>query len=311
MVSGSGLPGKDNPDLFFSTYGFAWGLTSYRGHYQVTHGGNIDGFSASTTFFPSDSIGIIVLTNQNGSSVPSVVRNILADRMLGLKSRDWQTTLKAASDKAKKAAKEGGEKSIISNRKKGTSPSHPLKDYEGLYNNPGYGTIDISLKNDSLFGNIGLYNTWLRHYHYDVFEALIIDKKEGMDTSGSGMKFTFQMNEAGDIQSVSSPFEPTVEPIKFIRMPKFKEMSKDSMQVYLGTYELVGIEVKIYFKGDSTLTAFIPGQPEYELIPTGKDLFAIKLLPGFSIKFIRDDNNEVNEGLFQQPNGNFKATRKK
>ena len=108
MVAGSGLPGKDNPDLFFSNYGFAWSMMSYRGHYRVEHGGNIDGFSASTTFFPSDSIGIIVLTNQNGSSVPGVVRNILADRMLGLKSRDWQTTLKAASDKAKKAAKEGG-----------------------------------------------------------------------------------------------------------------------------------------------------------------------------------------------------------
>ncbi len=310
MVSGAGLPGKDNPDLFFSNYGLGWAMTSYRGHYRVEHGGNIDGFSASTSFFPSDSIGIIVLTNQNSSSVPGVVRNILADRMLGLKSRDWQTTLKASSDKAKKTAKEA-EKNITSNQKKGTSPSHSLRDYEGLYNNPGYGTIDISLTNDSLFGHTGLYKTWLRHYHYDVFEALIIDKKEGIDTSESGMKFTFQMNEAGDIQSLSSPFEPTVDPIAFTKKPKIKEMSKDSMEVFLGNYELSGMELKVYFKGDSTLTFFVPGQPEYKLLPMGKDLFTFEALQGFSIKFIRQDNNEVNEILLQQPNGNFKAKRKK
>ena len=60
----------------------AGSLSSYRGHYRVEHGGNIDGFSASTSFFPSDSIGIIVLTNQNGSAVPGIVRNTIADRYL-------------------------------------------------------------------------------------------------------------------------------------------------------------------------------------------------------------------------------------
>ena len=310
MVAGAGLPGKENPDLFFSTYGFAWSLSSYRGHYRVEHGGNIDGFSASTSFFPSDSIGIIVLTNQNRSSVPGVVRNILADRMLGLQTRDWQTILKTSSDKANKTAKEG-EKNVTSNQKIGTTPSHPLKDYEGMYHNPGYGTIDISLKNDSLFGKIGIYNTLLRHYHYDVFEALIIDKKEGIDTSGSGVKFTFKMNEAGDIESLSSPFEPTVKPIEFVKKPKVKEMSKDSLQAYIGSYELSGMELKIYFKGDSTLTFFVPGQPEYELLSTGKDLFSIKTLAGFSVKFVRDENNKVVAMISQQPNGNFKATKKK
>ena len=119
------------------------------------------------------------------------------------------------------------------------------------------------------------------------------------------------MNEAGEIQSLSSPFEPSVDPIKFTKKPKIREMTKDSMQAYLGSYELSGIELKIYFIGDSTLTFFIPGQPEYKLLPTGKDLFAFEALTGYSIKFIRDENNEVNEILLQQPNGNFKAKRKK
>ena len=309
MVSGAGLPGKDNPDLFFSNYGLGWAMTSYSGHYRVDHGGNIDGFSASTTFFPADSMGIIVLTNQNGSSVPGVVRNILADRMLGLKMRDWQTTLKAASDKTKKESKEG-EKGRVSNQKKGTHSSHPLKDYEGIYNNPGYGNIDISLRNDSLFGKAGHFDTWLRHYHYDVFEALIIDKKEGIDTSGSGMNFNFRTNEAGNIESLSSQLEPSVKSIEFIKKSKIKDISKDSLKVYLGKYDLNGLELKVFFKGDSTLTLFAPGQPEYELQLVEKDLFGIKILKGFTIKFLRDENNEINGLLSQQPNGTFKATKK-
>lgn len=122
MVVGAGLPGKENPDLHMATYGYGWFLSSYRGHYRVEHGGNIDGFSANTCFFPSDSIGIIVLVNQNGSSVPSVVRNILADKILGLSAVDWNKDIREQYDKAMKSQKEA-EASSSSNQKKG--PNRP------------------------------------------------------------------------------------------------------------------------------------------------------------------------------------------
>src|SRR6185436_11887011 len=65
MVAAGALPDKENPDIHLANYGFGWLLSSYRGHYRVQHGGNIDGFSANVTFYPSDSIGIVVLVNQN------------------------------------------------------------------------------------------------------------------------------------------------------------------------------------------------------------------------------------------------------
>lgn len=46
-----GLPSKEKPDLHFSTYGFGWMMSSYRGHYRVEHGGNIDGFSPPMILF--------------------------------------------------------------------------------------------------------------------------------------------------------------------------------------------------------------------------------------------------------------------
>src|SRR5450432_3964884 len=140
MVISGGLPEKETPESHLSNYGFGWIISSYYGHYRVQHGGNIDGFSANTCLFPSDSIGIIVLCNQNSSAVPSVVRNIITDRMLKLKYRDWETEVKQSADKADTAAKQA-EKSKTSSRKPGTHPSHDLKDYQGIYTHKGYGSF--------------------------------------------------------------------------------------------------------------------------------------------------------------------------
>ena len=185
MVISGGVPDKENPDIHFSNYGLGWFLASYRGHYRVEHGGNIDGFSASTCFFPSDSIGIIVLTNQNGSVVPSIARNLVADRMLKLKYINWSGDRKKAIDKAKAQQKEA-EKAVVSNRITGTKPSHPLTEYEGIFNHPGYGDVELLIKNDSLFGFTVKDTFWASHYHYDVFELKTIDKKTGIDTSAGG-----------------------------------------------------------------------------------------------------------------------------
>jgi hypothetical protein len=310
MVISGGVPNKEMPDLYFSNYGFAWFLSSYRGHYRVEHAGNINGFSASTSFFPSDSIGIVVLVNQNNSPIPSIVRNVIADKMLGLKYYDWQTYLKRNADSAKAKEKEAN-KNSVSNQKPNTKPSHDLKSYEGSYSNPGYGTFDISLRNDSLFVSTVTQSLWLRHYHYDVFTVFNIDPKDGIDTSDESTKMQFNTNLAGDIESASINLEPSVKPIVFTRTAKAKEISKDSLQAYVGDYEISGVTIKIYTKGGDTLYMFVQGQPEYELVPTDKDKFSLKNLSGFSVQFNRNDKGEVIELLSIQPNGTFKATKKK
>lgn len=310
MVMNGALPTEQTPDVFFANYGFGWMTSSYRGHYRVEHGGNIDGFSASTCLFPSDSIGIVVLCNQNGSSVPAVVRNILADRVLGLQRKDWQSTLKSAYDKAQKAEKEA-EANEVSNQAQGTKPSHKLPDYEGNFNNKGYGTVEISSKNDSLFAKIGTRNLWLSHFHYDVFQPLEITKIEGIDTSNRDWpKMTFGMSEAGEINRISIGFEPTLKPIIFNRIPKIIQLAADSLQQFVGEFDISGVTIKIYRKGKDGLAMSVPGQPEYELQPVKDDLFTIKDLSGFKVQFIKNEKNEVTELLSIQPNGTFKAKRK-
>jgi len=311
MIIGAALPDKEKPDIHFANYGFGWFLASYRGHYRVEHGGNIDGFSASTCFFPSDSVGIIVLTNQNASAIPSLVRNTIADRLLKLKPIDWLADRQAADAKAKTANKEA-EAKVESNQKKGTTTSHSLKDYEGLYHHPGYGTMEVQLLKDSLFGFTPGNKIWLKHYHYDVFETFGIDDKEGIDTSEeSGLRIQFEMNEAGDINSVMMTLEPGIKPLEFSRKPKAKELTKEELKKYEGSFVLgPGAEARFYLKGE-TLYAFIEGQPEYELVATEKNKFVLKALSGYSVLFEENEKGEMVAVSFIQPNGTMKAPKKK
>ena len=312
MVAGAGLPDKDIPDAQFGNYGFGWFLSSYRGHYRVEHGGNIDGFSASTSFFPSDSIGIVVLSNQNGSAVPGIVRNLIADRLLDLNRIDWNARANEAEAKARKNAATVAE-NATSSQVKGTHPSHDLEAYTGLFDNPGYGYFEVALKGDSLMMLLPAdEKVWLRHYHFDIFETFGIDKKTGIDTSEkSQLKIQFHMNTAGEIAKITMPLQPGLEDIVFTRKPKPQEITRAELEKYLGEYQFSAAEVvKFYIKGENTMYAFIKGQPEYELVPTGKNTFALKELKGFKAVFEENEKGEITAVNLIQPNGTFKAKKK-
>lgn len=309
-IISAGLPSKEKPDLHFSTYGFGWFMSSYKGHYRVEHGGNIDGFSANIAFYPSDSLGIIVLTNQNGSSVNNIVRNILADRMLGLNRTDWLGEKLEADKKAKETAK-AAQSTVTSNKKTGTQPSHSLKAYDGLYSHPGYGTMDVAVKDDSLIISFGKHNDWLKHVHYNVFQPIPKHPIRGIDTSdNSPVRVHFTMNDAGDIDGLTLQLEPTLEALKWKRQVKAVAVSADNLKKFEGTFEFApGAEAKFYLK-NNTLYAFIAGQPEYELVPAGNSKFALKVLNGFYTEFEMDKDGNPTSVSFIQPNGTFKAKKK-
>ncbi|MCB0634487.1 MAG: serine hydrolase [Lewinella sp.] len=311
-IVNAGLPEAKHPDLHFSSYGYGWFTSSYKGHYRVQHGGNIDGFSANTCFFPSDSIGIVVLTNQNGSAVPSVVRNIVSDRILGVERSDWTAELMSNLRAGRKAQKEGLA-NRAANRKTGAKPSHLLPEYAGEYNHPGYGTFEVIVKNDSLFAKFPIKTFWLKHYHYDVFQPLEATPS-GIDTSdlapGFDLNMNFKANNTGEISSLSLKAEPMLDPIEFKRSPKAVDLAPEALKAYVGAYELSGLTTEIYLKKEDTLYLKVPGQPEYELLPTGEDRFAIKVLDGYNLQFKKDDQEKITSVLFMQPNGTFEAKRK-
>lgn len=307
MPTGGGYPGQVNPDIHFSNYGLGWSLSSYRGHYRVDHGGNIDGFTANTAFFPSDSIGIVVLANQGGSLIPTLARNIIADRLLKLKYINWSGDRKKEIEKSKAEIKktEGTEQS---NRVKDTKPSHDLAAYVGNFNHPGYGDVAVYRRNDSLFAKPGKDSFWLRHYHYDVFELKGFDKEDGIDTTAGGSKVNFSTGDDGKISGFTILLEAGLKPINFLLSPKAQPLTEKELEKYVGEYALGGITARVYLKGD-ILFVFVPGQPDYETVYVGDHTFKLKILDGFSVKFeVADDKARSLD--FIQPNGTFKATRK-
>ena len=309
MIMAPGTPTTEKPDIQFSTYGFAWMMASYKGHYRVEHGGNIDGFSASTSFFPSDSIGIVVLVNQNGSSVPSIVRNTITDRVLGLKYFDWNADMLKAKAKAKEKAKEA-EKVSTSNQVNNTKLSHALSEYVGMYSNEAYGKFEIFVKGDSLFAKLKNQNWWMEQFHYDIFRPY--NTEEGIDTADkSPIRFQFNTGLKGDIESASLfNFEPAIPaPIKFKRTNATKDLTADDLKKYVSSFSLAGADIKTYLK-ENVLYVLVPGQPEYELVPVGNHKFDFKKVAGYAVHFEVNDKGDLLSLSFVQPNGNFKALKK-
>ncbi len=304
----SALPDSAQPDLYFATYGFGWFLGSYRGHYRAEHGGNIDGFTASTSFFPSDSLGIVVLCNQDGSAIPAIVRNMVADKVLGLPYTDWNSKQLNEVNRAKKEEKVK-DSSAVAPVKAVVKSAHTPADFTGLFRNGGYGDLDIMLKHDSLYAETGSFTWYLKPAGYDWCSVYIKDAAGTVDTTREFAKLDFRTGSDGSLTGLETNVEPGVKPIVFSRIPKGISVSADSLNPYAGDYAIGQTTITISVK-NGTVHMMVPGQPEYELLPTGKDKFSLKGLTGFSVRFDRDNQNKITSLQSIQPNGTFKAARK-
>ncbi len=309
MATGGSLPDAENPSIFSFGYGLGWMLSAYYGHYRAEHGGGINGFTASVCLFPADSIGIAILVNQSRSSVPSVLRNLIADRLLGLPFRDWDAELRRQYVRGR-LAQISAQQAIVQSKKTGTSTVHPLPTYTGRYHHGGYGTFDVQLRNDSLFALTPGVSYYLQHYHYDVFMAIPQTEEMRDALGGFNMRLQFVTDLNGELSALHAyGLEPTVEKLTFQRLPDNYEVPKEMLERYCGHYQIGPTNVHIFLKGNA-LMVFVAGQPEYEAVPTGPHAFRLKGLEGYSIRFEMRDDGVPKAVVFMQPNGTFRAVRK-
>jgi len=251
-------------------------------------------------------LGIVVLTNQNGSQVPSLVTNTIADRMLKLAPIDWngevKEMMKAASD-LKKAEERNEKKKPILN----TIPSHALSSYVGSFENLAYGLIKVENENNQLYAKAAENKLLLKHLHYDVFEPKSVDKKGVVDTSSSKMLFNFMSNNAGKINGLTIQLDPDKDPVLFTFKPE--TLNDKDLQNLVGEYALGQTLVKVYSKNNILYVA-VPGQPDYETLFIENTSFELKALKGYSVRFEIEANKKATAVFFIQPNGTFKAVRK-
>lgn len=209
MVVSGDSPVDD--EIGYASYGLGLMIASYRGHISAEHGGAIDGFTAGLSMLPRKKLGVIVLTNLSGNPLPTLIARNVYDRLLGLEPIDWSKRMQERRKNILAGAEEA-KKNTASDRKQGTSPSHPLDDYAGRYEHPAYGRIDVEYDGDLRLKAAGI-SVPLDHFHYDVFES----PRDPTKWLG-GRKVAFSYNKKGDVDRLAIQFEPSVSDIVFARV---------------------------------------------------------------------------------------------
>jgi len=302
------VPGApETKETLLYAYGIGWAVLSYRGHYLVSHDGVSDGFTSVVALLPAENIGLVILSNKNMTSLPRYLSFELMDQLLGLPHHDW---FKEGMDSIRKNKESTKESKLKEDRmrKKGTSPSHPLEEYVGIYEHPGYGKLAIDLVDGKLEATYNDLVFGLDHWHYDVFT--VAQEKQEMIVSVEGTKFTFCSNSNGDIGALKVPFEPTADDIVFERRAAEKHSTLAYLRQFTGAYEIYGYTLEIVIRNHA-LIAIVPGQPNYELVPASDNEFTIKTMTGSTVQFIMDENQKVKEVLLIHPYGAFSAAPKK
>ncbi|MCA1696600.1 MAG: DUF3471 domain-containing protein [Actinobacteria bacterium] len=272
-------------------------MANYRGRKLVHHGGNIDGFSSLVALLPEDGIGVVVLSNRYSSLVPWPIALGAFDEVLGLERLPWGQRFLERQEVGESGAQEAKARA---HRVPDTRPSHALEDYAGRFSHPAYGSFDIEVENAVLRARFRTLSLTMRHRHYDVFSVELEGNEDAQ------LYASFMTDPEGIIEAVSIPFEPTVEPIMFKRVPEMP--SAETCERLSGTYEMGPIEFTIEFTPPERLVARVAGRGIYRILPYKNMTFRLEGLQDATASFVLDEEGSVRE-ILVQPMGLFRPKR--
>jgi CubicO group peptidase (beta-lactamase class C family) len=271
------------PEAHFLSYGMGWFLSDYRGRKVVEHGGGIDGMKAEVAMIPAEGLGIVILTNLHGTNFTQALMFKVFDLFLGGPPRDWSSELLNAT-KGRAEEARAIEQRRQAERVKGTSPSLALNRYAGTYENELYGEARIAVERDKLVVRFGPNFTGdLEHWNYDAFRVTWRDPIQGHGllnfrlSALGGRIGTMLIENIGEFTPVP---DSSGAPITVV-------LSTAELRKFMGTYELASPRflVTVELVG-GRLTAIIPGQPRYPLVPLSSNRFRLEGDPdGFDAQF--------------------------
>ena len=251
------------PGGHLSSYGMGWFLQDFNGRLAVHHGGNIDGMSAMVAMLPEERLGVVILTNQNGSPAPEAIFPYVFDLYTRPSPRNWNAEYHKMIDPLLKAGKEAqaaAEKARVAD----TRPSLALAKFAGTYNDSLYGNIVIAENNGALRLTLGAFSGTMEHWNYDTFRAVMNNPSIGKP------KVTFVVGAEG------TPTEMRVEgfeeaTFRFTPPPADTRaaitLTRDQLQALVGHYkpEALPLDIDVQLVGDA-LKLTVTGQPPYTLV---------------------------------------------
>ncbi|HVS01538.1 MAG TPA: serine hydrolase [Thermoanaerobaculia bacterium] len=288
------------PEMPHLLYGLGWFAQTYRGHEMIHHGGNIDGFSALVSFLPRDGMGVVVLTNRDGTLLPQVVALSIYDRLLDLQRIDWSGRYAAIRDQLVGLEEEARQAEELL-RPKGSRPAHALGAYAGAYAHPAYGDLVVERRDGGLALEFHTLQSPLEHWGYEVFRAT-----EGQ---AEGLKVAFTTDQHGDVAAAEVALEAGVEAIAFRKQAPPSMRDPAFLARLAGEYELLGMTLTVAAT-DEGLRLTVPGQPTYDLEPVLGLRFRLADQEGYGVRFLEEEGR-VERLLLIQPNAVLPAERRR
>jgi CubicO group peptidase (beta-lactamase class C family) len=289
-----------SPELTDPSYALGWFVYRQKGIRIVEHGGNIDGFTALVYLVPEKDFGLVILCNQNTSTVPSTLARYATDLFLDLEYTDWATRNFGRTQEVDATQ---GDKKQVPAKILNTKASQNLEAYTGVFEHPGYGKIEIEKTGDKLRLHFNSFYLSMEHWHYDVFRAT--------DTLlGISFMINFQTDNNGQIYQLSTTPDPLSADIHFVKLAPDRLSDPIFLQQLAGKYKIETLDISLTVEtNQSKLILIVPNQPPYTLLPDADLRFKLKDANGFSVLFILDEKGKVTGLHLDQPNANFLAKK--
>jgi CubicO group peptidase (beta-lactamase class C family) len=262
-VSFEGVPGTgDGAD---AAYALGWRVDSYRGVRRITHGGNIDGFTARLTLYPTRNVGVVVLANMESSGLPENLARHISDRVLGLELRDWSTPALRLRQEDARLFKEARSANLSLGVHSKGKPSHPLSAYAGHYQHPGYGDFVIETNAGALRLRTGSLVLNLIHHAYDSFRMRVPQE----DDAYEDVFITFESDFTGTINGFAANMDQRVPVAFFARASDARLSDPVFLQQLAGVYAYGQERFWRVTAQKNLLMLEVPGQQPQKLIPQG------------------------------------------
>jgi CubicO group peptidase (beta-lactamase class C family) len=167
IISSSSIKDKE---LSFELFGMGRTLRTYKNHLMSEHGGAINGFRSQITLFPDDSVGIIILTNSADHRIAHFLQLEIADVILGLEKTQWHERI---IDRTKKQLENQNNNPTTSNiqTKNNINTITNTSNYNGIYEHPAYGKIEIISQKNKLLFKFKLFNEELIQINPNQFDT--------------------------------------------------------------------------------------------------------------------------------------------
>ena len=273
------------PAANLAAYGMGWFLQDFNGRLAVHHGGNIDGMSAMVAMLPDEQLGVVILTNLDGTPAPEAIFPYVFDMYTRDAARDWNAELVAMFEPLRKQAKEA-EAAAEKARVTGTKPSLDLPKYAGVYSDSMYGDLKVTDDAGKLREQWGAFGGTLEHWNYDSFRAV-------MDHARLGKPMvTFVLAPTGKPSELKLDIAPEAT-FRFTPPPADTKaavaLTSEQLRGLVGKYkpDQLPLEVEVQLVGDA-LKLTVPGQPTYTLVAVTPTRFRMTGPPGMPDGFFME-----------------------